>query len=255
MTTTALAPAAPGHASTAPRSTPAEGVDRAAGRRAFLDGVRAMLPLLAGVAPFGLVIGVTVAEAGVPHLAGWSLSWLVYAGSAQLAAVGLLGGSASAAVVVASVAVINLRVGLYGAALAPHWRGTSWWWRVLAGYLLIDPSFAVGSQSYDGSRSARLAHRHYLGGALVLWAGWLTVTGLGVTVGAVLPSALHLESIGPLYIVALVVLSVRTKETWVAVSVATVTAVGASLLPLHLGPAVGMMAGLLAGSIVLRRTA
>ena len=214
-----------------------------------------MLPLLAGVAPFGLVIGVTVAEAGVPHLAGWSLSWLVYAGSAQLAAVGLLAGSASAAVVVASVAVINLRVGLYGAALAPHWRGTSWWWRVLAGYLLIDPSFAVGSQSYDGSRPARLAHRHYLGGALVLWAGWLTVTGLGVTVGAVLPSALRLESIGPLYIVALVVLSVRTKATWVAVGVATVTAVGASLLPLHLGPAVGMVAGLLAGSIVLRRTA
>jgi predicted branched-subunit amino acid permease len=255
MTTTALAPATPAHASTAPSSTPAEAADRAAGRRAFLDGVRAMLPLLAGVAPFGLVIGVTVAEAGVPHLAGWSLSWLVYAGSAQLAAVGLLGGSASAAVIVASVAVINLRVGLYGAALAPHWRGTSWWWRVLAGYLLIDPSFAVGSQSYDGSRPARLAHRHYLGGALVLWAGWLTVTGLGVTVGAVLPSALRLESIGPLYIVALVVLSVRTKATWVAVGVATVTAVGASLLPLHLGPAVGMVAGLLAGSIVLRRTA
>jgi predicted branched-subunit amino acid permease len=259
MTTTALAPATPGHASaaspTAPGSTPAEAVDRAAGRRAFLDGVRAMLPLLAGVAPFGLVIGVTVAEAGVPHLAGWSLSWLVYAGSAQLAAVGLLGSGASAAVVVASVAVINLRVGLYGAALAPHWRGTSWGWRVLAGYLLIDPSFAVGSQSYDGSRPAPLAHRHYLGGALVLWTGWLTVTGLGVTVGAVLPSALRLESIGPLYIVALVVLSVRTKATWVAVGVATVTAVGASLLPLHLGPAVGMVAGLLAGSIVLRRTA
>jgi predicted branched-subunit amino acid permease len=248
MTTTALAPSAP------PATAPAWASGRGAGRRAFLDGVRAMLPLLAAVAPFGLVIGVTVAESGVPHLAGWSLSWLVYAGSAQLAAVGLLAGSASAAVVVASVAVINLRVGLYGAALAPHWRGTSWWWRVLAGYLLIDPSFAVGTRSYDGSRPARLAHRHYLGGALVLWAGWLAVTGLGVTVGAVLPSALRLESIGPIYIVALVVLSARTTATWVAVGVATVTAVGASLLPLHLGPAVGMVAGLLAGSIVLRRT-
>src|SRR4051812_200414 len=97
----------------------------AADRRAFLDGVRAMLPLLLGVAPFGLVIGVTVAELGLPHLAGWSLGWLVYAGSAQLAAVGLLAGSASAAVVVASVAVINLRLALYSAAMAPHWRGTS----------------------------------------------------------------------------------------------------------------------------------
>jgi len=117
----------------------------AADRRAVLDGVRAMLPLLLGVAPFGLVIGVTVAELGVPHLAGWSLGWLVYAGSAQLAAVGLLAGSASAGAVVATVAVINLRLAVYSAAMAPHWRGTSKAWRLVAAYLLIDPSFAVGN--------------------------------------------------------------------------------------------------------------
>jgi len=226
-----------------------------AGARAMLLGARAMLPLLAGVAPFGLVIGVTVAELGVPHLAGWSLSWLVYAGSAQLAAVGLVANSASALVVVASVAVINLRIGLYSAAMAPHWRGTSRAWRLLASYLLIDPSFAVGSQSYDGSRSKREAHLHYLGAALVLWVGWLVVTGHGVTVGAVLPAELRLESIGPLYIAALVVMAIRTRAVAVAVGVAVVAAVLASMLPLHLGPAVGMVAGLLAGSMMLRRSA
>ena len=136
----------------------------------------------------------TVAELGVPRLAGWSLSWLVYAGSAQLAAVGLLAGSASAAVVVASVAVINLRLALYSAALAPHWRGTSKAWRLVAAYLLVDPSFAVGTQSYDGSRPPRQAHLHYLGGALVLWAGWLTVIAIGVTAGAAMPAELRLES-------------------------------------------------------------
>jgi predicted branched-subunit amino acid permease len=234
--------------------TAADRSRRAADRRAFLDGVRAMLPLLLGVAPFGLVIGVTVAELGVPHLAGWSLGWLVYAGSAQLAAVGLLASSASAAVVVASVVVINLRLGLYSAAMAPHWRGTSKAWRLVATYLLIDPSFAVGAQSYDGSRAKRQAHLHYLGGALVLWVGWLTVIGVGVTAGAAMPPELRLDSIGPLYIVALVVMSVRTAAAKVAVAVAVVTAVLASLLPLHLGPAVGMLAGLLAGSMMLKRS-
>jgi len=235
-------------------SPPAAASSAAADRRAFLDGVRAMLPLLLGVAPFGLVIGVTVAELGLPHLAGWSLGWLVYAGSAQLAAVGLLAGSASAAVVIASVAVINLRLALYSAAMAPHWRGTSTAWRLIAAYLLIDPSFAVGTQSYDGSRPRRQAHLHYLGAALVLWVGWLTVIGVGVTAGATMPPELRLESIGPLYIVTLVVLSARTVAARVGVAVAVVTAVVASLLPLHLGPAVGMGAGLLAGSLVLRRS-
>jgi predicted branched-subunit amino acid permease len=236
-------------------SSPAASSSAAADRRAFLDGVRAMLPLLVGVAPFGLVIGVTVAELGVPHLAGWSLGWLVYAGSAQLAAVGLLAGSASAVVVVASVAVINLRLALYSAAMAPHWRGTSRAWRLVAAYLLIDPSFAVGTQSYDGSRPPRQAHLHYLGAALVLWVGWLTVIGIGVTAGATMPPELRVESIGPLYIVTLVVMSARTAAARVGVAVGVVTAVAASLLPLHLGPAVGMAAGLLAGSLVLRRSA
>jgi predicted branched-subunit amino acid permease len=227
----------------------------AADRRAFLDGVRAMLPMLVGVAPFGLVIGVTVAELGLPHLAGWSLGWLVYAGSAQLAAVGLLAGSASAVVVIASVVVINLRLALYSAAMASHWRGTSTVWRLVASYLLVDPSFAVGTESYDGSRPRRQAHLHYLGAALVLWVGWLTVIGIGVTAGATLPTEVRLETVGPLYLVTRVVMSSRTAAARAGVGVAVVTAVGASLLPLHLGPAVGMTAGLLAGSVVLRRSA
>jgi predicted branched-subunit amino acid permease len=80
------------------------------------------------------------------------------------------------------------------------------------------------------------------------------VIAVGVTAGAVLPSALRLESIGPLYIVALVVMSVRDTAAKVGVAVATVTAVLAALLPLHLGPAIGMVAGLVAGSMVLRRS-
>jgi predicted branched-subunit amino acid permease len=218
----------------------------------MIEGVRAMLPLLLGVAPFGLVIGVTVTELRVPHLAGWSLGWLVYAGSAQLAAVGLLAGSASAVVVVASVAVINLRLALYSAALARHWRGTSKAWRLLAAYLLIDPSFVVATQSYDGSRPPRQAHLHYLGGALVLWVGWLTVIWIGVTAGAVMPPELRLDSMGPLYILALVVLSARTAAARLGVAVAVITAALASLLlPLHLGPAIGMVAGLVSGSMML----
>jgi predicted branched-subunit amino acid permease len=239
---------APGESSSAAATT------AAADRGAFLDGVRAMLPMLLGVAPFGLVIGVTVAELGLPHLAGWSLGWLVYAGSAQLAAVGLLAGSASGLVVVASVAVINLRLALYSAAMAPHWRGTSTAWRLVAAYLLVDPSFAIGTRSYDGSRSRRQAHLHYLGAALVLWLGWLIVIGIGVTAGATLPPGLRLESIGPLYLVTLVVMSTRTAAARVGVAVAVGSAVAGSLLPLHLGLAVAMAAGLLAGSLVLRRT-
>jgi predicted branched-subunit amino acid permease len=225
---------------------------RAGARADLLDGARAMLPLLLAVTPFGLVFGVTLAGSGAPHLAGWSTSWLVYGGSAQLAAVGLVGQGASAVVVVASVAVIQLRLALYSTALAPHWRGTSRRWRGLAAYLLVDPSFLVGTQSYDGERPSRSAHLHYLGGAVLLWVGWQAVTAVGLTAGAVVPAGLDLDFVAPLYMVALVVPAARSSAVRWAASTAALTAVAASVLPMHVGPAVGMMAGLLVGAQLLR---
>jgi len=229
---------------------PAAGRPRA--RADLLDGARAMLPLLLAVTPFGLVFGVTLSESGAPHLAGWSTSWLVYGGSAQIAAVGLVGQGASALVVVASVAVIQLRLAVYGTALAPHWRGTSRTWRGLAAYLLVDPSFLVGTRSYDGQRPPRSAHLHYLGGAVLLWAGWQAVTAVGLTAGAVVPAGLDLDFVAPLYLVALVVPAARTPAVRWAASTAAVTAVAATALPLQVGPAVGMVAGLLVGARLLR---
>lgn len=116
---------------------------RAQGRE-LVAGGRAMVPWLIGVTPFGLVIGVSAAQADIPTLAGWLTGPVIYAGSAQVAAIEMLDGNAAPLAVIVTALVINLRIILYSAAMAPHWRGTPWWWRLLAGYLLIDPSFAVG---------------------------------------------------------------------------------------------------------------
>ena len=233
-----------------PATAPATAVSD---RRALLDGARAMLPLLVAVAPLGLVVGVAVAESGAPQLAAWSTSWLVYAGSAQLAAIGLIAQGAPLGAVAGTVAVINVRIALYATAMAPHWRGTSRWWRALAAYLLVDPSFVVGSQSYAGGRTRRAAHLHFLGGALVLWAGWLLVTAGGATAGAVVPAALQLDFAGPLYLVAMVVTAARTTAIRVAAATGAGVAASATALPLHLGPALGMAAGVAVGLGMLRR--
>jgi predicted branched-subunit amino acid permease len=58
-------------------------------RRDIAAGARAMAPWLAGIVPFGLVIGVSAAQADVPTLAGWMTGPLIYAGSSQVATAGL----------------------------------------------------------------------------------------------------------------------------------------------------------------------
>ena len=120
-----------------------------ADRRDIAAGARAMAPWLAGVVPFGLVIGVSAAQADVPTLAGWLTGPLIYAGSAQLAAIRMLDAGAAPIVVVAAVLIINIRLIFYSAAMARYWRGTPRWWRCVAAYLLIDPSFAVGLDGYE----------------------------------------------------------------------------------------------------------
>jgi branched chain amino acid efflux pump len=114
----------------------------------LLAGARAMVPWLAGVAPFGVIIGVSSAHAGIPTFVGALTGPLIYSGSAQIATIQLLSAGAAPIVIIGTGLIINLRLIFYSAAMARYWRGTPLWWRLGAAYLLIDPSFAVGIDRY-----------------------------------------------------------------------------------------------------------
>ena len=210
----------------------------------FAAGARAMVPWLAGVTPFGLVIGVSAAQADIPTLAGWLTGPAIYAGSSQVAAIEMLDAGTAPIVVVITALVINLRLILYSGAIAAHWRGTPRWWRAVAAYLLVDPSFAVGIDRYQRPGDGTDAHRYYLGGAITLWIAWLLAIGAGATLGAQLPAALHLEFVIPLYLVGEIVPKLADRATRRAALTAAAVAVVAISAPLHLGVVLAIVAGL-----------
>ncbi|HKE52638.1 MAG TPA: AzlC family ABC transporter permease [Actinomycetes bacterium] len=224
-----------------------------ADRRDIAAGARAMLPWLIGVVPFGLVIGLSAAQASIPTLAGWLTGPLIYAGSAQVAVIQMLDAGAAPMVVILAALVINLRLILYSATMARHWRGTPWWWRMVAGYLLIDPSFAVGLDGYDRPANRSRAHAHYFGGAVVLWAAWLVAIGTGAMLGAGLPGWLQLEFVIPLFLVGEVVSKLADPALRRAVLVAAAVAVLSLAAPLHLGIVLAIVAGIAAGLTAQRR--
>lgn len=210
-------------------------------------GARAMAPWLLGVAPFGLVIGVSAARADIPTLAGVLTGPVIFAGSAQVATIELLDAGAASLVVVGTALIINLRLVLYSAAMAAHWRGTPWWWRAGAAYLLIDPSFAVGTEGYQRFAERGRAHAYYLGGAAVLWFGWLAAIVVGAVAGAQLPVWLHLEFVIPLFLIGEIVPRLGSPAARRAVVTAVIVALAALAVPLHLGVAIAVVAGLIAG--------
>jgi 4-azaleucine resistance transporter AzlC len=222
--------------------------------REVVGGARAMVPWLLGVVPFGLVIGVSAARADISTLAGVLTGPLIYAGSAQIATIELLDAGADPLVVVATALIINVRLVLYSAAMAPHWRGTPRWWRACAAYLLIDPSFAVGIDRYARSGDRERAHAYYLGGAVLLWVGWLAAIVVGAVAGAQLSAELRLEFVIPLYLIGEVVPRLGAPAVRRTAGTAAVVAVLALLAPLHLGVAVAVLAGLAAGLTVRKTT-
>src|SRR3954451_4183942 len=201
-----------------------------------LAGARAMVPWLIGVVPFGLVIGVSAAQADIPAAAGWLTGPLIFAGSAQVAVIDLLNGGAAAIVVIAAALTINSRLVLYSTTMAPHWQNTPRWWRALAAYLLIDPSFAVGVDGYDRYTDTERAHRYYLGGAATLWFAWMAAMTVGSIAGASLTDALHLDFVIPLFLIGEVAARVPGDAARRAAFVSMAVALVSLTAPFHLGP-------------------
>jgi len=214
-------------------------------RRAHLmAGARAMAPWLLGVAPFGLVIGISAAQADIPTFAGWLTGPLVFAGSAQVATIQLLDDGASPLVVIAAALAINLRLVLYSATMAPHWHGTSRRWQALAGYLLVDPTLAVGVDGYERAQHPTHGHLRYLGAGVALWVTWLGAIAVGATAGASLPSGLHLEMVIPLFLIGELVPRLGDRTARRAALAAAVLAIATQGVPLHLGALLAILGGL-----------
>lgn len=108
---------------------------------AFASGAKAIAPVLLALTPFGMAFGATAMGSGLSTIEALAMSVIVLAGAAQLAAVQLIAADTSVAVVVLTVLVINLRLTLYSASLAPHFRPLPIGWKGFLSYHLTDQAY------------------------------------------------------------------------------------------------------------------
>jgi predicted branched-subunit amino acid permease len=80
------------------------------------------VPVLHALIPFRVAFGATAMGSGLSALEALAMSAFVFAGAAQLAAIPLISAGASVAIVVLTVLIVNLRLTLYSASLAPYFR-------------------------------------------------------------------------------------------------------------------------------------
>ncbi|HET9148391.1 MAG TPA: AzlC family ABC transporter permease, partial [Acetobacteraceae bacterium] len=142
----------------------------------FRRGVLLSWPLVIGLAPFGLVVGIVIQQKGLTLLDCALMNLLVYAGASQLVA--LANWSHPAPILGATIAslAVNLRMALMGPVLAPWLDHLRPWQRWSSLALLVDPAWAMAvTDMRKGGRDAA----YFLGLCLPLWIAWVASSIIG----------------------------------------------------------------------------
>lgn len=219
-------------------------------RQDFVAGVKSVAPVLLGLAPFGLISGVAAVDIGLTPLQTMGMSVLIFAGTAQLAAIDLLGENAAVSVVLLTVLVVNARLVMYSASIAPYLTDMSRRWRSLLSYLLTDHVYALAVTTFDDESRTDSTRWYVLGLGVAMWTVWQVCTLLGIMLGTTIPDSSGLTFVVPLTFLAILV--PELKDRWRAgIGVLSgSTAVVASGLPMNLGLLTAAVVGVLLGAVV-----
>ncbi len=212
--------------------------------QATMQGLIRVSPLLLGVFPFALIAGTTAISKGLNLPEAFGFSWIIFAGAAQLAALELIGQQAPLFVVLMTAWIINIRMIIYSAAIAPHFRDESIKWRALLAYLLTDQAFVLSADEFEKFPERNHKSFFYLGAGMGLFTTWQIGSAIGILVGGQLPPALSLDFAIPLTFIALLVPALKNKATLIAALSAGIAVVVLASVPLNLGFVAAIVIGI-----------
>jgi len=143
--------------------------------------LRAVVPAMASMVPFALLIGFLARQNGLSTVEALLMSAMVFAGSAQFVALDLWSWPVPIASLALTAFIINARHILMGAAVMPHmagWRGRH---AYPALFFLADEIWAL-SMARAGAGRLRLSY--YAGLVAPFYVTWISMTTLGHLAGA-----------------------------------------------------------------------
>lgn len=217
----------------------------------FWAGARQTIPLIVGATPFGIIFGTLAQSSGLSFLGAMGMSAIVFAGSSQFIALGLLATGTPLGVIVLTTWVVNLRHLLYAVSLVPYVKHLSQGWKLPLGFWLTDENFMVAIQRYRHDDPSPYKHWFQLGSALAMYVNWQLCTLMGLTLGASIPNAgawgLDFAMVATFIGMTIPYLTNRPMVATVVVS--GITALLAQGLPHQLGLMVAAIAGILTGLV------
>ena len=219
----------------------------------FKQGFLDVIPLTIPVIPFGIIYGVTATEIGLSPMITFVMSFVIFAGSSQIAFSQLFIAGASPLVMITSVAIINSRHLLYGAVLSQYLNKLNHYWRVLLSYLMTDQAFSVSLSYFKKNKKIYNPHFHMLGSGFTLWFLWQISTLLGIVLGNIVPEQLGLEFTIPLTFLSLIILELRKLDHLIIIMISGVTSLVSYSFPYKIYIIISALLSLSAAYILITK--
>ncbi len=216
----------------------------------FQVGAKDMVGVSLGVAAWGLVTGVAMVKTGLSVPLALLMSLVVFAGSAQLAAIPLMAVNAPMWVIWATALCVNLRFVIFSAQWRPFFMQFTRSRRVLLGYFTGDLTYVLFMKRFSEAREGEGQFEYFLGGTSVNWAAWQVPSIAGILLADVIPTQWGLGFAGVLALLGLTYSMLSDRSTAFAAVVAGAAAVAAFALPFHLHIVVAIAAAICVGLMI-----
>ncbi len=216
-------------------------------RAGFFAGVRAYMPSMPPVLTWGLVTGVAMSKSvlTIPQAIGMTI--FVYAGSSQLAVLPLLAAGLPIWTALLTAFIVNVRFIIFSAGLMQHFGHLPFMRRVVLGVFNGDLPFVLFTQQYPSAAPQAGKEGYYWGMVLLSFVGWQVSSILGIVAASLFPDAWGLALAGTLALIPVMVSTIRSRATLMAVAVAAVLALVAFKLPYRLSLVIAVTGAMAAG--------
>lgn len=216
----------------------------------FRTGVRDMASVSLGISAWGVVTGVAMVKSGLSVPLALLMTFTVFAGSAQLAALPLMATGAPLWVIWATALCVNLRFVIFSAQWRPFFMRFPLRQRLVLGYVSADLSYVLFMKRFQEAREDAGQIEYFFGGSLLNWFSWQGASVVGILLADVIPTQWGLGFAGVLALLGLACSLLSDRATGLAALVAGAAAVAAFALPFKLNILVAIAAAVCVGLLI-----
>ncbi|PAB55922.1 hypothetical protein CCE28_21485 [Anaeromicrobium sediminis] len=198
-------------------------------REEFLLGIKKTIPFMIGVMPFGLAYGIMASQAHLSVLETTLMSMIVFAGSAQFMAIGMISEGVGFTYIVISTLLINLRHLLMGLSLSPYFKNLKLRWLYLLSFGMTDEGYACTISYYQDKGVDEGNPYFMLGSEVGLYIFWMGSSIIGALLGHSIkdPLSWGLDFAMPATFLSIIIPQIKSFNMFTVFLVSGICAVGA----------------------------